>query len=77
MKITNLPSNDGVSMTLNNELLPSHVLLLENDVYFVQCLEFLGQSGNKQSLQRGSSPIKALAKVVFPTPIEPIKIIRG
>ena len=64
-------------MILNNEPLPSHVLLLENVVYFVQCLELEGQSGNKQFLQRGSSPIKALAKVVFPTPFEPIKIIRG
>ena len=64
-------------MILKDEPLPSHVLLLENVVYFVQCLELEGQSGNKQFLQRGSSPIKALAKVVFPTPFEPIKIILG
>ena len=64
-------------MILNNEPLPSHVLLLEIVVYFVQCLELEGQSGNKQFLQRGSSPIKTLAKVVFPTPFEPINIILG
>ena len=64
-------------MILKSGPLPSHVLLLENVVYFVHCLELEGQSGNKQFLQRGSSPIKALAKAVFPTPLEPIRMILG
>ena len=63
-------------MRLKGDPLPNQVLLLEKVVSFVQSsVEW--QRGERQSSQNASSPIKTLAKNVFPTPFEPINIILG